>query len=72
MCYSIAETNDECSAIFHEDPLDGIVRIGKYLLHKKYPKYDEDGFEALAAQWPVIYSSVTSPLSVVQHLCRQV
>lgn len=69
--FRIAETTAECSAIFHEDPLDGIVRIGKYLLHKRYPKYEEDGFEALAAERPVIYSSVSSPLSVVQHLCRQ-
>lgn len=62
----------ECAALFHEDPLEGIVRIGRFLLLKRYPKFQEDGFETLSAERPVIYCSVASPLNIVQHLCRQV
>lgn len=59
------------SAFFHEDILEGVVRITRMMLHYKYPKYLEDGFDALTPHPPVIYSSVASPLGVVQHICRQ-
>lgn len=68
----LAEITEESAALFHEDPLEGVVRIGRYLLHKRYPKFQEDGYEALTSERPVIYSSVASPLNIVQHLCRQV
>lgn len=41
------------------------------LLHYKYPRYLEDGALAFSSSLPTIYSSVTSPLGAVQHLCRQ-
>jgi hypothetical protein len=52
--------------------LEGVVRLTRMMLHYKYPKYLEDGFDALTSRPPVIYSSVASPLGVVQHICRQV
>lgn len=68
--FRLTEVTSESTLFFHEDPLEGIVRIGRYLLHKKYPKFQEDGFEALSER-PVVYSSIASPLNIVQHLCRQ-
>lgn len=41
------------------------------VLHYKYPRYLEDGATALTTVPPAIYSSVASPLGVIQHLCRQ-
>lgn len=61
----------DCAASFHEDHLEGLVRVTRLALHRKYPRYIEEGFTALAASSPLIYSSVAAPLAVVQHLCRQ-
>lgn len=41
------------------------------LLHYKYPKYLENGFETLTSSPPIIYSAMFSSLGIVQHLCRQ-
>lgn len=62
----------DCASSFHEDQLEGLVRVTRLSLHRKYPRYMEEGFTALAASPPLIYSSVAAPLGVVQHLCRQV
>ncbi|CAK9802721.1 Pyridoxal-dependent decarboxylase domain-containing protein 1 [Anthophora plagiata] len=61
----------DCAFSFHEDHLEGLVRVTRLALHRKYPHYMEEGFTALAASPPLIYSSVAAPLGVVQHLCRQ-
>ncbi|KAJ8912202.1 hypothetical protein NQ315_003806 [Exocentrus adspersus] len=61
----------DCSAFYHEDHLEGLVRITRMVLHYKYPRYLEDGALAFNSSLPTIYSSVASPLGVVQHLCRQ-
>ncbi|XP_011310758.1 pyridoxal-dependent decarboxylase domain-containing protein 1 [Fopius arisanus] len=61
----------DCASSFHEDHLEGLVRVTRLALHRKYPRYMEDGFTALTAAPPLIYSSVAAPLGVVQHLCRQ-
>ncbi|XP_043248213.1 pyridoxal-dependent decarboxylase domain-containing protein 1 [Colletes gigas] len=61
----------DCASSFHEDHLEGLVRVTRLALHRKYPRYMEEGFTALAASPPLIYSSVAAPLGVVQHLCRQ-
>ncbi|KDR24299.1 putative pyridoxal-dependent decarboxylase domain-containing protein 2 [Zootermopsis nevadensis] len=61
----------DCAAFFHDDMLEGVVKLTRMMLHYKYPKYLEDGFDALTSRPPVIYSSVASPLGVVQHICRQ-
>lgn len=62
----------DCASSFHEDHLEGLVRVTRLALHRKYPRYMEEGFTALASAPPLIYSSVAAPLGVVQHLCRQV
>jgi len=62
----------DCASSFHEDHLEGLVRVTRLALHRKYPRYMEEGFTALTSQPPLIYSSVAAPLGVVQHLCRQV
>ena len=62
----------DCASSFHEDHLEGLVRVTRLALHKKYPQYMEEGFTAFASSPPLIYSSVAAPLGVVQHLCRQV
>ncbi|XP_047347014.1 putative pyridoxal-dependent decarboxylase domain-containing protein 2 isoform X2 [Vespa velutina] len=61
----------DCASSFHEDHLEGLVRVTRLALHRKYPRYMEEGFTALASSSPLIYSSVAAPLAVVQHLCRQ-
>ncbi|KAG8238584.1 hypothetical protein J437_LFUL017931, partial [Ladona fulva] len=60
----------DCSACFHDD-VDGVVRVTRMMLHYKYPRYLEEGFEVFSNRTPVIYSSVASPLGVVQQICRQ-
>lgn len=62
----------DCASSFHEDHLEGLVRVTRLALHRKYPRYMEEGFTALASMPPLIYSSVAAPLGVIQHLCRQV
>ncbi|XP_078042085.1 pyridoxal-dependent decarboxylase domain-containing protein 1 [Augochlora pura] len=61
----------DCASSFHEDHLEGLIRITRLALHRKYPRYMDEGFTALAASPPLIYSSVAAPLGVVQHLCKQ-
>lgn len=61
----------DSSAFYHEDQLEGLVRVTRLMLLYKYPNYLEDGALALTNSLPMIYSSVASPLGVVQHLCRQ-
>ncbi|XP_014207727.1 putative pyridoxal-dependent decarboxylase domain-containing protein 2 [Copidosoma floridanum] len=60
----------DCASAFHEDPLEGLVRVTRLALHKKYPRYMDEGYAALANSPPLIYSSV-APLGLVQHLCKQ-
>lgn len=61
----------DCGVSFHDDQLEGLIRVTRMVLHYKYPRYVEDGALALTASQPTIYSSVASPLGIVQHLCRQ-
>ncbi|XP_001604406.2 putative pyridoxal-dependent decarboxylase domain-containing protein 2 isoform X2 [Nasonia vitripennis] len=61
----------DCASSFHEDPLEGLVRVTRLALHRKYPRYVDEGFTALASSPPLIYSSVAAPLGLVQHLCKQ-
>ncbi|KAJ0177456.1 hypothetical protein K1T71_007465 [Dendrolimus kikuchii] len=59
------------NAYYHQEQLEGLVRVTRMLLHHRYPRYLEDGALALTNRLPCIYSCVASPLGVVQHLCRQ-
>lgn len=61
----------DSAAFYHDDQLEGLVRVTRMMLHYKFPRYLEDGAMTFAATPPTIYSSVASPLGVVQHLCRQ-
>ncbi|XP_041978018.1 pyridoxal-dependent decarboxylase domain-containing protein 1 [Aricia agestis] len=61
----------EYSAFYHQEQLEGLVRVTRMLLHHRYPRYLEDGALAFSSRLPCIYSCVASPLGVVQHLCRQ-
>ncbi|KAF7266560.1 hypothetical protein GWI33_020068 [Rhynchophorus ferrugineus] len=61
----------DSSAFYHEDQFEGLVRITRMILHYKYPRYLEDGVLAFASSLPTIYSSISSPLGIIQHLCRQ-
>ncbi|XP_044253275.1 pyridoxal-dependent decarboxylase domain-containing protein 1 isoform X2 [Tribolium madens] len=61
----------DSSSFYHDDHLEGLVRVTRMMLHYKYPRYLEDGALAFSSSLPTIYSSVASPLVVVQHLCRQ-
>ncbi|CAH2037132.1 unnamed protein product, partial [Iphiclides podalirius] len=62
---------DEYNAFYHQEHLEGLVRVTRMLLHHRYPRYLEDGALAFTNRLPSIYSCVASPLGVVQHLCRQ-
>ncbi|XP_075973924.1 pyridoxal-dependent decarboxylase domain-containing protein 1 [Anticarsia gemmatalis] len=59
------------NAYYHQEQLEGLVRVTRMLLHHRYPRYLEDGALAFTNRLPCIYSCVASPLGVVQHLCRQ-
>ncbi|KAF2905078.1 hypothetical protein ILUMI_01106, partial [Ignelater luminosus] len=61
----------DSAAFYHDDQLEGLVRVTRMMLHYKYPRYLEDGALSFSSVPPTIYSSVASPLGVVQHLCRQ-
>lgn len=61
----------DSAAFYHDDQLEGLIRITRMMLHYKYPRFLEDGALAYSTSLPSIYSSVASPLGVVQHLCRQ-
>lgn len=61
----------EFSVFYHDDQQEGLIRVARMMLHYKYPRYLEDGALAFANNPPMVYSSVASPLGVVQHLCRQ-
>lgn len=61
----------DSTAFYHEDQLEGLVRVCRMMLYYKYPRYFEDGALAFTESLPTIYSSVISPLGIVQHLCKQ-
>ncbi|CAG9863923.1 unnamed protein product [Phyllotreta striolata] len=61
----------DCHAFYHEDNLEGLVRVTKMMLHSKFPRYSEDGALVFTNSLPTIYNSVASPLGSVQYLCRQ-
>lgn len=67
-CYRLGD----CGMCYHEDQLEGIVRVTRCLLHSKYQHYMQEGYEVLKGKPPVIYSNIASPLGIVQHICRQV
>ncbi|KAK8728422.1 hypothetical protein OTU49_009288 [Cherax quadricarinatus] len=58
----------ESTAYIHEDVREGVVRVCRMLLHTRYPKYTTDGYQALYARPPVIYTSSTVRPGLPQHI----
>ncbi|KAG7171412.1 Pyridoxal-dependent decarboxylase domain-containing protein 1-like [Homarus americanus] len=58
----------ESTAYVHEDVREGVVRVCRMLLHTRYPKYKCDGYEALYARPPVLYTSSTVRPGLPQHI----
>ena len=63
---------EDGTAYFHEDERDGLVRVCRLALHRKYPKFSTDGYEALYSRTPVIYINSAARPGLVQYLCTQV
>ncbi|XP_014245569.1 putative pyridoxal-dependent decarboxylase domain-containing protein 2 [Cimex lectularius] len=57
---------------YHDDQLEGIVKIIRSLLHKEVPHYAENGFEALKNNIPIIYTSASAPARIAQYICKQI
>jgi len=57
---------------FHEEEREGLVRICRLALHKKYPKYSTDGYEVFNVQRPVFYVSAAAKPLLGQFICAQV
>ncbi|KAL1130695.1 hypothetical protein AAG570_011936 [Ranatra chinensis] len=56
---------------YHDDQLEGAVRVVRALLHARITHYAEHGYLAIKNKLPVIYTSVAAPVGIVHHLCRQ-
>jgi hypothetical protein len=56
------------SCFYHEEEKDGLVKICRLAMYKKYPKYPTEGFEALYSRPPVIYVSASSKPGVSNYL----
>ena len=62
----------DSAAHFHEEEKEGVVKICQLAIHKKYPKYCTDGYEALFTKPPVFYISASAKHNLSQHICHQV
>lgn len=58
----------DSNVYIHEDIREGVVRVCRMLLHTRYPKYSTEGYEALYARPPVIYTSSTVRPGLPQHI----
>ena len=74
MCFNIMCKHrlEKSSAYFHDDEREGLVRICRLALHKKYDNFASDGFTALQDKPPVIYISAASRPGLGIPLCTQV
>jgi hypothetical protein len=70
--YKICYRFGDASVVYHEEEKDGLVKICRLAMYKKYPKYPTEGFEALYSRPPVIYVSASSKPGVSNYLCLQV
>lgn len=62
----------DSSVVYHEEEMDGLVKICRLAMYQKYPKYPTEGFEALYSRPPVIYVSASAKPGVTNYLCLQV
>ncbi|XP_063884036.1 pyridoxal-dependent decarboxylase domain-containing protein 1-like [Scylla paramamosain] len=60
----------ESTAYIHEDVREGVVRVCRMLLHARYPRLASEGFQALYARPPVIYTSSTVRPGLPNHLAN--
>ncbi|KAF2345610.1 Pyridoxal phosphate-dependent decarboxylase [Trinorchestia longiramus] len=58
----------ESATCITEDQREGVVRVGRMLLHSKYPRYANEGHLALYARPPRIYVAATAHSSLPMHL----
>uniref|UniRef100_A0A2P2HXS7 Pyridoxal-dependent decarboxylase domain-containing protein 1 n=1 Tax=Hirondellea gigas TaxID=1518452 RepID=A0A2P2HXS7_9CRUS len=58
----------ESATCITDDQREGVVRVGRMLLHSKYPRYAADGHQALYARPPLIYVAATAHTSLPLHL----
>ncbi|XP_076045196.1 pyridoxal-dependent decarboxylase domain-containing protein 1 isoform X2 [Oratosquilla oratoria] len=62
----------ESTAFFHDDVREGIVRVCRMQLHLRYPKFAIEGFAALYARPPVIYTSSAARPGLPQHIASMI
>lgn len=60
----------ESTAYIHEDVREGVVRVCRMLLHARYPRLASEGFQALYARPPVIYTTSTARPGLPTHLAN--
>ncbi|XP_070579429.1 putative pyridoxal-dependent decarboxylase domain-containing protein 2 isoform X3 [Ptychodera flava] len=62
---------NDASAYYHNDDREGLIRICRLVLHNKYEKYGNEGFNALYTKPPVIYVSGAARPGLGQFICFQ-
>ena len=62
----------ESAVCITDDQREGVVRVGRMLLHSKYPRYAVDGHQALYARPPLIYVAATAHTTLPLHLANAV
>ncbi|XP_013415606.1 putative pyridoxal-dependent decarboxylase domain-containing protein 2 isoform X2 [Lingula anatina] len=62
---------DDAAVFYHEDEREGLIRLCRLALHKKFPKYLDEGYEALYSRPPVIYLSSAAKAGMGDYLCAQ-
>ena len=63
---------EDGSAYYHDDEREGLLRICRLSLHRKYPKFSTDGYNALYTRPPVIYLNSASRPGLAHYICAQV
>ncbi|XP_044731639.1 putative pyridoxal-dependent decarboxylase domain-containing protein 2 [Chrysoperla carnea] len=61
----------DCAASYHDDLFEGLLRIIRKELHRRYPRALDDGMTVLSSSLPTMYISAQSPLGALHHHCRQ-
>ena len=63
---------EDGAAYFHDDEREGLLRVCRLALHRRYPKYSTEGYNALYTRQPVIYMNSASRPGLAQYICAQV
>ncbi len=59
------------AAYCHDDTREGLVKVARLALHRRYPKMATDGFEALFSRPPVVYLTSSTYQDSLAYVCRQ-